>query len=161
MPLPLPAHRSPIRLLAGWVLMLVFTLGQTPVLPLTAAAFALLDGGHELEMVSDAGGTRLVLHHCGNSTAASGQPAHSPLVSWFAAGGSRESDHVVTFAAPTAAEKQSADSVSGEGAVLPRERAGSGGFERHGEDYPIGNFRAPGPICAGVLAFLRHEQMLI
>lgn len=90
-----PAAQRLINRLAGLLLLVVFVVGQVPVLPLIVSAVAALDGEHGVELASARGGFKVTLtHHRG-----SGVHHHRGLVSILAgpeSGDSRQ-DHQFLF----------------------------------------------------------------
>lgn len=60
---PRATTESRVNRLAKWLLLGLFVLSQTPLMPIFALAAARLDGGHQVQAVECSGQTCVILHH--------------------------------------------------------------------------------------------------
>jgi hypothetical protein len=94
---------------AARVLLLVFMMGHTPVLPAMAGSVAWIDGGHTVQFTSTQNGVSLTLHH--ETGAGTADHAHSRWLSVVTVfthdSRSGHSDHVIALPSGSATDIRS------------------------------------------------------
>jgi hypothetical protein len=160
------ATASPFRRCAAWVLLFVFLMGHTPVLPAVTESVAWIDGGHTVQFTSTQNGVTLTLHHQSSGTGAISHE-HSRWLSVVTVftrdSGPGHSDHVMALptggSADITSDMAAAVVLEMPVAEIPGELPGP--FARHGSDSALRRSVVRSAARPPVSVILQSVQLLI